>query len=680
VSQGFGSVRSVDPDALLADLDASQRRAVTEPALPLAILAPAGSGKTRVLTRRIAWQSATEAIEPAHTLALTFTRKAAGELRARLRRLGIRDDPTAGTFHAVALAQLRALHEHRSTRVPELLDRKARVLAPLVGARRGPDQQLAVLEVAGEIEWAQARLAGPAVYAEAAVRAGRSPKLPLERIAEIYRRYQDEKRRRGVIDFDDLIRLTAHALETDAEFAATQRWRFRHLFVDEFQDVSRAQLRLLRAWLADRDALCVVGDPDQAIYSFAGADPHYLTQFGRHFDGGTTVRLEVNYRSTPEIVHAARAVLPRRERADVRAAGPAGPAPTVSSYANGEAEARGVAQRIREAHSGRRWSDLAVLYRVNAQSAPFEEALRRAGVPFRVRGDRAFLDRAEVRKALAELEKNAAAAPGRDFAEHLTDLVVDATEAGDDERAHREAIVGLGHEYLAVATGRGTVVEFLEFLRTALRGQDDGGVADDAVELLTFHRAKGLEWDTVFVTGLERGLVPISHAHGDAEALDEERRLLYVALSRAERALHVSWASERDRGGARSSTRTPSPYLVELERALAGEEPEDTGLATNQRGARAARERLNAAADAELTPDDRRVFDDLVAWRLDVARAAAVPAFVVFDNKVLRSLARRRPASAAELLTVSGVGPTKLERYGAAVLEIVGRHAASSPA
>jgi DNA helicase-2/ATP-dependent DNA helicase PcrA len=670
----------VDPDTLLADLDASQRRAVTEPAQPLAILAPAGSGKTRVLTRRIAWQAATDAIEPSHTLALTFTRKAAGELRSRLRRLGIRDDPTAGTFHAVALAQLRALHEHRGTRMPELLDRKARVLAPLVGGKRGAESQVAILEVAGEIEWAQARLAGPAAYAEAAARAGRTPKLTLERIADVYRRYQDEKRRRGVIDFDDLIRLTAHALETDTEFAATQRWRFRHLFVDEFQDVSRAQLRLLRAWLAERDALCVVGDPDQAIYSFAGADPSYLTAFPDHFTGGTIVRLEVNYRSTPEIVHAARAVLPPRERADVRAAGRPGPAPTVTTYANGEAEARGVAQRLREAHEGRRWSDLAVLYRVNAQSAPFEEALRRAGVPFRVRGDRAFMDRPEVRAALAELQKNAGAAPGRDFAEHLTDLVVDATEANDDERAHREAIVGLGHEYLAVANGRGTVAEFLEFLRAALRGQDDGGVADDAVELLTFHRAKGLEWDTVFVTGLERGLVPISHAQGDAEALDEERRLLYVGLSRAERALHVSWASERDRGGPRASARTPSPYLAEFERAVRGEPPAETGRATNERGARAAKARLAAAADAELTPDDRRVFDALVAWRLDVSRAAAVPAFVVFDNKVLRSVARARPTSRDELLAVAGIGPTKLERYGAAVLEIVGRHAASPTA
>src|SRR4051812_29051565 len=249
--------------------------------------------------------------------------------------------------------------------MPELLDRKARVLAPLVGGGRGAESQIAILEVAGEIEWAQARLAGPAAYAEAAARAGRTPKLPLDRVADVYRRYQEEKRKRGVIDFDDLIRLTAQALETDAEFAATQRWRFRHLFVDEFQDVSRAQLRLLRAWLAERDELCVVGDPDQAIYSFAGADPSYLTAFEEHFPGATTVRLGVNYRSTPQIVDAARAVLPARDRATVQTVLGAGPAPTIAKYTDGETEARGIAQKLRDTYSpgGRPWSSMAVLYR-----------------------------------------------------------------------------------------------------------------------------------------------------------------------------------------------------------------------------------------------------------------------------------------------------------------------------
>ena len=663
---------------LLVDLDASQRRAVVEPAVPLAILAPAGSGKTRVLTRRIAYQCSTEAIEPSHVLALTFTRKAAGELRSRLRRLGVREGLTAGTFHAVALAQLRAHHDHRGTSMPGLLDRKARILAPLIGAKRGPQLSIAITEVAGEIEWAQARLIGPAAYVEAATRAGRTPTMAVERVGDVYRMYQDEKRKRHVIDFDDLVRLCAHALDTDAEFAATQRWRFRHFFVDEFQDVSRAQLRLLRSWIGERDDLCVVGDPDQAIYSFAGADPGYLTRFEEHFGGGRTVRLDVNYRSTPEIVDAARAVLPRRDRAAVQAVGSPGPPPTVTRFADGDAEAKGIAHALHAGNGPQRpWSSIAVLYRVNAQSAAFEESLRKSGVPFRVRGDAAFLDRPEVKLALDALDHLVESTPGREFAEHLDDLVLDAAEDSDDRRSHREAVAQLGREYVTVTSGRSTLSGFLDFLRTSLRGQDDGGVATDAVDLLTFHRAKGLEWDTVFVAGLEKGLVPISHASGDSEALDEERRLLYVALSRAQRELHVSWAAQRDRG-ARVSARTPSPYLAEIERAISGavEPPIDADV--NRRNARQAKAALDKLSDSELSPLDRELFDALVDWRRDVARAAGVPAYVVFDNKSLRAVAGARPTTGQALLAVPGVGPVKLERYGAALLEIVNENETAS--
>ncbi len=660
---------------LLADLDDSQREAVTVAAAPLAILAPAGSGKTRVLTRRIAWQTATDAIEPSHVLALTFTRKAAGELRTRLGRLGVRDGLTAGTFHAVALGQLKAVHDHRGSSMPALLDRKARILAPLVGGRRGAQANLAIVEAAGEIEWAQARLVGPAAYAEAAIRAGREPSIPVERMADIYGKYQAEKRKRHVIDFDDLVRLCAQALETDTEFAATQRWRFRHFYVDEFQDVSRAQLRLLRAWLGERPDLCVVGDPDQAIYSFAGADPEYLNRFGDHFAGGTTVRLDVNYRSTPQIVRAARAVLPDGERAEVRSIGVHGPEPTITKYADADAEALGVVRTLRDtASQGAPWSSMAVLYRINAQSAGFEEALRRAGIPFRVRGDAAFLERNEVKVALDALHEIAGKAPAREFAEHLTDLVTDAADATEESRTHREAIAQLGREYLAVASGRGTVTEFLDFLRTSLRGNDDAGLGTDAVDLLTFHRAKGLEWDTVMVTGLEKGFVPISHAQGDRAALGEERRLLYVGLSRAQRGLHISWAARRDRGD-RVSHRSPSPYLAEIERVVIGipETPPDREV--NRRGARAARATLRGMTDDDLAPDDLPLFDALVAWRLDAARAAGVPAYVIFDNKSLRAVAKARPGDTRQLLAVPGVGPVKLERYGAAVLEIVGNHA-----
>ncbi len=659
-------------DDLLADLDESQRAAVTEPQVPLAILAPAGSGKTRALTRRIAWQAGQDNLDANHVLAVTFTRKAAGELRSRLNRLGVRGAATAGTFHAVALAQLRRRHADLGTQMPAILDRKARILGPLLGGLRGSALAVAINELASEIEWAKARRLSPDAYVEQVQRIGRETPRPADEVAGIYLRYEREKKRRGLVDFDDLITDCRIALAQDPKFAAAQRWRFRHLFVDEFQDVTLSQLALLRAWLGDGTDLCVVGDPDQSIYGFAGADSELLSRFGERFEGAAVVRLAVNYRSTPQIVKVARAVLPDGERAEVRAAGLDGPDPTVTAYASDTAEARGVADALLNARGRTPWSRQAVLYRVNAQSAVFEEALGRAGIPYRVRGAGAFLDRPEVKTVLDDLRASAKAAPGRAFAEHLTDLIATAQELSEERREHIDAVVALGREYLAAEGSTGSVAGFLEYLRASLKGGDDGGLQDDAVELLTFHRAKGLEWDTVFVTGLERGLVPISHAQGSPAELAEERRLLYVALSRAERELHVSWARERARG-ERTSSRTKSPYLGEIERMLGGEPA--PRLPEGERGASAARKVLSGMEVGDLAVADKPLYDDLVSWRHELARAAAVPAYVIFDNKTLRGVAVARPRSSEALLEVPGIGPVKVERYGAALLEVVDRHA-----
>ena len=393
-------------DDLLRGLDTTQRDAVTSRAAPLAILAGAGSGKTRVLTRRIAWQSRERIVDPRHVLALTFTRKAAGELRTRLGRLGVEQAVTAGTFHAIALAQLRRRAEDEQRTMPTLLERKVRLLVPLVNVR-GREAGLRAAELASEIEWAKARLVRPDGYEQAVTLAGAHSPAPAAEVAEIYREYEREKRRRGLVDFDDLITGCADVLERDANFAAAQRWRFRHLFVDEFQDASPAQFRLLRSWLGDRSDLCVVGDGDQAIYGFAGADPTFLVRFTAQFpperfpDVGV-VRLGSNYRSTPQVVAAAGAVLgSSRRRTAERAARPEGPAPVVTAYDTDDDEARSVARAVRAAHaSDVPWSRIAVLYRVNAQSALFEEAFSRAGVPFRVRGGGRFLERPEVKVAL----------------------------------------------------------------------------------------------------------------------------------------------------------------------------------------------------------------------------------------------------------------------------------------
>jgi len=678
-------------DALLEALDPTQRDAVASRAAPLAILAGAGSGKTRVLTRRIAWQSREERIDPAHVLAVTFTRKAAGELRSRLARLGVRESVTAGTFHAIALAQLRRRADEQGRTMPELLDRKVRILMRLL-PRRGRDGALAAAELASEIEWAKARLVKPDGYEAAVTLAGRTTPRPPAEVAQVFAAYEREKRKRGLVDFDDLISGCADVLERDAEFAAAQRWRFRHLFVDEFQDASAAQFRLVRAWLGDRSDLCVVGDPDQAIYGFAGADASYLAGFRRVFPAERfpevgMVQLGSNYRSTPQVVSAANAVLgpPGRRRRPVHAARPDGPLPTFTEYPTADDEARGVARALRASESAQLpWARMAVLYRVNAQSALFEEALTRAGIPFRVRGGERFLDRQEVQVALDELRTAAREGPHRPFAEHLTDLTHSADDTDElipeERREHVDALVRLGHEYLEADGGRGSVDGFLEFLHTSLRGDDAGNSTGNAVELLTFHRAKGLEFDTVFVTGLERGLVPISHAK-TPEAMDEEQRLLYVALSRAERALNLTWARERTVGG-RMARRTRSAWLQRVEDSVHrpspdesnGSDARDTIAAARDRVARAKGGSTRSKNPPGVAESDTPLYEALVDWRLKQSRAASAPAYVIFPNTTLAAIATARPRTTRALLDVPGVGPVKADRYGEAVLALVADH------
>lgn len=665
-----------DHDTMLLGLDPEQRAAVTADAATLAILAGAGSGKTRVLTRRIAWRIATGAADPRHILTLTFTRKAAGELQSRLRRLGLRDGVVAGTFHAIALAQLRRRAAERNQAMPALLERKARILVPIIG---GESKKAALMaaEVASEIEWAKARLLTPDRYVSTALRTNRQTPYAIDQIAEWYRTYERDKKRKRFIDFDDLIWWCADSLENDTEFAGAQRFRFRHFFVDEFQDVTPAQLRLLRGWLGDRNDLCVVGDADQSIYGFAGADPDALERITEIFPRATTVALRTNYRSTTQVVRTARAVLPNPlrggEREDVNTPLGDGPTPEVHEFRDDTAEADGVARLVLAAHRrGVAWPQIAVLYRTNAQSALFEEAFRSHGIPVRLRGDRRFLDRAEVKAALDAMRADARTAPGRTFRDHLIDLATDAAEIDADERrANLEALARLGQEYLDADGGLGSVDGFRSWLDTALRGGDTV-TSDDAVELLTFHRAKGLEFDTVIVTGLERGSVPISHAKTPA-ALAEERRLLYVALSRAHQMLHCTWAAERTIG-LRNASRDPSPYLDAITAASRGAAspaaaPIDARKVRGLRAEVAAATNSNALDDQ--SPEDRALIDALKAWRLEHARAAKVPAYVIFSDATLREVARRRPSDVSELLTVAGIGPVKAERWGAEVLAIV---------
>ena len=597
-------VTMAQPTDLLADLTPSQHLAVTTPSPTVCVLASAGAGKTRVLTRRVGYRVVTGAARPEHALAITFTRKAAGELRERLNGLAPARAVTAGTFHSLALSQLRRWWADRRTPEPALLERKGRLLAELVAGRPGLSE-VSIVELAGQIEWGKARLVEPAAFAAAAAAARRELPADAEAIAGLYARYEDEKRRRRLVDFDDLLVRYASALETDSRFAAAQRWRWRHVFVDELQDVNPLQCRLLLALLGENEDLFVVGDPNQAIYGWNGADPGFLANVPRRWPGAEVVHLDENHRSSPQVVAAAAAVLGRQAPPDARSSQPNGPLPQLRSFASEESEAAGVAAQLREACSrGIPWEQMAVLARTNTQIGVICQVLRRAGIPFR------------------------SVAPADD------------DELSDEER--------------------------------------DPAPYAERVTISSFHRAKGLQWQAVWVCGLEAGLVPIAYASNSA-ALAEERRLLYVALTRSERELYCSWARERRYSNGPPQRREPSPWLGALAAHCAGTGAEDQQPQTVPDAAlldffSSARRRLSRTKAATTVPPDPAgdaLAERLRDWRRRLARASGVPPFVLLHDSTVQAIAARRPVTTEELLTVPGLGPVKVARYGPAILELV---------
>jgi len=625
--QGRGCASPVE---LLADLTPSQQEAVTATSPTVCVLASAGAGKTRVLVRRIGYRAIQGAADPGHVVAITFTRKAAGELRQRLGQMGLAAPVTAGTFHSLAVSQLRRWWADRRAPEPALLDRKARLIGELAAGRPGL-QDVAVADLASQLEWAKARLVEPAAYAAAAKDAHRELPADAEAIAALYARYEDEKRRRRLVDFDDLLARYTSALDGDSRFAAAQRWRWRHVYVDELQDVNPLQYRMLIALLGDNEDLFVVGDPNQAIYGWNGSDPTFLINFPERWTAAQVVRLDDNHRSSPQVVAAASSVLGRQATA-TRSSRPDGPLPRLRCYPNEEAEAAGVAAELLAARTrGLHWDQMAILVRANSQTSEIVQALRHVGVPL----------------------------------QGMTPT--DSSEFRDDE--------------------------------------PDGAPNGEGVIVSTFHRAKGLQWRAVWVCGLEAGFVPIAYASTPA-ALAEERRLLYVALSRAERELHCSWARQRRSGNGAMLWREPSPWLGPLASrcALPGGggdgHSSDAGAGRHTPG-QAADGTLGPRPDAE-PPDDamldflasarrsltRRggrpgsgggqpdastvaLTQRLTEWRRRLARASGVPAHVLLHDSTVTAIAARKPASEAELLSVPGVGAIKVARFGPAILEVV---------
>lgn len=656
----------MDPTRLLEGLNESQIRAVTATGGPLIVHAGAGSGKTRVLTRRIAYRIVTNDTDPRHVLALTFTRKAASELQSRLRQLGLRDQVVAGTFHSVALTQLRRKWEERGIDPPSVLDRKYQLVSQLVGRRKDVE----IADVIGEIEWARARMIQPDRYHAEAEGAGRVPPLGPDEMSDLMERYTQAKRRRRLVDFDDLLGLAIRDLRSDPGYADAVRWRHRHLYVDEFQDVNPLQHALLQQWRGGRDDLFIVGDPHQAIYGWNGANPFLITDFPQREPKATVITLADNYRSTPQILAVAAAAMGGRGTPLVPHRGD-GPVPDVTAYDDENYEAAGIAAAIRAAREPTEgWNGQAVLVRTNAQLVVIEQALSAAGIPVRIRGGKGPLATPEVREVIRRIGR-----PGIDFAvaveeftAELDEVPEEMTPAEVERRANKEALLRVISDY-RVVDPRPSGPDFLAWLATIQANEVHRDA--DAVDLSTFHGAKGLEWPVVHLAGLESGFVPISYADTGAQ-LSEERRLLYVAVTRAQRELHLSHAGERT-FRTKPTSRRPSPYLAEIERAI---EHLRRGLDPTAYRALAARARRPLGDRRRRSPAeiDDPLFQELRAWRSAQSRAHDVPAYVVLNDATLKAIAAGKPSSRGQLAGISGIGPTKLERYGADILKIVASH------
>ncbi|NYG60500.1 DNA helicase-2/ATP-dependent DNA helicase PcrA [Nocardioides daedukensis] len=679
-------------DDLLSALDPEQRRVAEALRGPVRVLAGAGTGKTRAITHRIAHGVATGVYQPTEVLAVTFTTKAAGEMRTRLRQLGA-PGVQARTFHAAALRQLRYFWPTvHGSELPQLTESKLPLIGLAVSRQRLRADKGTMRDLASEIEWAKVSNVRPEEYATLAPARNREVSgLDHATVARVFSAYEDAKRSQGRMDMEDVLLLNAALLAEDERVAAQVRRQYKFFVVDEFQDVSPLQSALLDLWLGGRDEICVVGDPAQTIYSFAGANADYLRKFTAKHPGATSIELVRNYRSTPEVIGAANHLLAGTSSrgVELRAQRPSGDKVEFVEHADEVAEAEAVAARIKQIHAaGTPLSEIAVLFRINAQSEAFEDALSARGIAYVVRGAARFFDRQEVRQAITLLRGTARSSGGTDSMVEdvrgtLSGMGWNAeppTGRGTarDRWESLQALVSQAETFAATSQGAadGALGAFVDDLDR--RAAEQHAPVAEGVTLATLHTAKGLEWDAVFVCGVQEGSIPISFAQTPAE-VEEERRLLYVGVTRARLQLSVSWSLARNPGGR--STRRASRFLHGLR-------PENsTGQAGSARkpkkAARAAMcgtcgKPLSSAAERKVgrcgdcpATYDEALFERLRQWRKERASDDGVPAYVIFTDKTLEAIAEARPDNEAKLLRISGVGPAKIERYGEAVLELI---------
>ena len=674
----------------LSVLDEDQRVAAEAPRGPVCILAGAGTGKTRTITYRIANLIDRGQVAPNRVLAVTFTKRAAGEMRDRLTAMGI-GGVQARTFHSAAMRQLQYFWPQIAGDLPwRVLDNKFPIVARATRAAGLDTGKEMVRDLLSEIEWAKSSVIGPEDYVQRIADSPRTPPADAQKVAQVYRFYEEAKTSPEgmLIDYDDLLIHVAGALENAPAVAEEFRAQYQSFVVDEYQDVTPLQQRVLEAWLGTRDDLTVVGDANQTIYSFTGATPDYLLNFSRTYEHATVVKLQRDYRSTVEITELANTVIGKASgriagtRLELQGMRGHGPAPEFNGYDDEPAEARAVAQKVRKLlNDGVPAREIAILYRINAQSAAFEAALADEGIVYQVRGGEGFFQRAEIREAFAQLLRASKRTdlpddPVRIARAALAPLGLTPEEPeGAKARERWQSLSALVDPIEEIVRTReaSNMAEVLGSLRRRAEAKQPPAV--DGVTLASLHAAKGLEWDAVFLVGLVEKTLPISHAlkAGD-EQIEEERRLFYVGVTRAREHLHMSWSLARQEGGHKSRTRS---------RFLDGLVPELEVEKSPQRLKRAKRCRVcgnqlgtpaekSLGRHEECEPNfDEAVYAALKRWRLDVSRAAGQPAFVVFTDATLMSIAEAMPANERELLGVSGVGPVKVDNYGAGVLEVL---------
>ncbi|MFE5775933.1 ATP-dependent DNA helicase UvrD2 [Brachybacterium sp. NPDC056505] len=692
------SASPLTAEAVLEALDPEQREVARSFDGPVCVLAGAGTGKTRAITHRIAYGVMTGRLNPRHVLAVTFTAKAAAEMRSRLRDLGV-PAVQARTFHAAALRQLRHFWPRVvGGPVPEIMANKYPGVAEACQRLHMSVDRAALRDIVSEVEWSRVSMLTPESYPEAAATTRRPGVAGFDSrsISRILTQYEEVKKEKGVIDFEDVLLHMVGFLTERPDVAREVHGQYKHFVVDEYQDVSALQHSLLRLWLGTSGDLCVVGDAAQTIYTFAGARASYLLDFPKEFRGAQVIRLERNYRSTPQIVRLANTVLDgargrtRDHRLTLASQRADGPPPVIESYPDDVAEAEGVAERIADLVSqGRSAAEAAVLFRTNSQSEAVEQALTARGIGYLVRGGDKYFERQEIRRAMVALRAAARVQP-EDPARAVRDVVGGlgwSAQAPETTGAVRErwdslnALVSLTDTI--IARPGATLADVVRELEERAEAQSAPTV--DGVTLASVHAAKGLEWPIVFLIGASDGLLPISMAQTAAE-VEEERRLFYVALTRAKDLLTISWAAARSAGsrGSRKPSRFLDGLLEPAERTPAkGPQARRTGRrgATTFSSCRACGKSLDTPGEQRLgrhvacpPSHDESVLDELRLWRRQRSAQLGVPAYSVLTDAALAAIAERAPSDLDALVHVPGVGPLKGRRFGEELLQILASH------